>query len=88
MAMLVYSAQNFQQAGEQAGRRDLSPSLSHTDECVCSWRRQVDYWHGEVRAAVCSCLEWMVHVANKVIKRKREGWGVVAASVTRSEEGG
>lgn len=32
----------------------------------------MDYWHGEVRAAVCSCLEWMVHVANKVIQRERE----------------
>lgn len=32
----------------------------------------MDYWHGEVRAAVCSCLEWMVHVANKVIQIERE----------------
>eukprot|EP00903_Cladosiphon_okamuranus_P009337 g8905.t1 len=33
---------------------------------------QVDYWHGEVRAAVCSCLEWMVHVANKVFPPEQE----------------
>ncbi|CAM9475281.1 unnamed protein product, partial [Hapterophycus canaliculatus] len=33
---------------------------------------QVDYWHGEVRAAVCSCLEWMVHVANTVFPPEQE----------------
>ncbi|CAM9175169.1 unnamed protein product [Pylaiella littoralis] len=33
---------------------------------------QVDYWHGEVRAAVCSCLEWMVNVANKVFPPEQE----------------
>ncbi|CAM9255040.1 unnamed protein product [Laminaria digitata] len=33
---------------------------------------QVDYWHGEVRAAVCSCLEWMVHVTNEVFPPEAE----------------
>ncbi|CAM9263097.1 unnamed protein product [Choristocarpus tenellus] len=45
------------------------PHLEHAMETL---NKQMDYWHGDVRSAVCSCLEWMVHVSNQMFPPEAE----------------
>ncbi|CAM9783964.1 unnamed protein product [Ascophyllum nodosum] len=59
--------------------RAFYPHLPLAMETLTS---QVDYWHGEVRAAVCSCLEWMVHVAHQA-----SGWTRVFPPAQEWERG-
>ncbi|CAM9780208.1 unnamed protein product, partial [Discosporangium mesarthrocarpum] len=49
--------------------RAFYPHLSHSMEVLI---KKVEYWHGDVRTAVSSCLEWMVHVSHQAYPPETE----------------